>query len=49
MSDDAGASQDLCVQCGICCGGSLFDYAELDAEEAPRIRALGFAVEMQGD
>lgn len=49
MSDAAGASQDLCVQCGICCGGSLFDHAELDPDEVARTRELGFAVEMQGD
>jgi Fe-S-cluster containining protein len=48
MSEDGGPGNDLCVSCGICCDGPLFDHAEVFAEEEARVRELGFTIEERG-
>ena len=44
MSEAEDPAGDLCVKCGICCDGPLFDHAYLDPDEEARARALGFPV-----
>jgi Fe-S-cluster containining protein len=48
MSEDGGSSSDLCVSCGICCDGPLFDQAEVFAAEEARVRLLGFPIDERG-
>jgi Fe-S-cluster containining protein len=31
----------LCVSCGLCCNGVLFDHAKAEPEEVPRLQAFG--------
>ena len=38
---DAGS---LCVSCGLCCDGTLFNRAKTSFEEAPRVRSHGLEV-----
>ena len=39
-------SQSLCVECGLCCGGMVFDDVELrDEHEALTVECLGLEVE----
>ena len=43
-------SQSLCIDCGLCCGGLVFEDVELrDAEEALTMESLGLAVEEEED
>lgn len=35
---DASPSTSLCLSCGLCCDGTLFDHAPVTAEEAERLR-----------
>ena len=39
----------LCQQCGLCCGGSLFTFLPVSADEAGRMRALGVRLEPRRD
>jgi Fe-S-cluster containining protein len=40
----------LCLSCGMCCNGALFDFATLGADELDHARALGFeVVEIAGE
>jgi hypothetical protein len=39
----------LCLQCGLCCDGTLFGFAWLDDDETARARALGLPVEQRVD
>ncbi len=41
--------EPLCVTCGICCGGAMFDYGKVTPEEEPRLRALGFAIAKENE
>lgn len=34
----------LCLSCGMCCNGALFDFASLDPDELDHARSLGFDV-----
>jgi len=43
------ATEHLCVSCGICCDGPLFDYAKLLPEEVPHARELGFEIVQLGE
>ena len=39
-------SQSLCVECGLCCGGAVFDDVELkDGREALTVECLGLEIE----
>lgn len=39
--------EQLCLACGLCCDGSLFDGVQLEPTEAPgRFKALGLAVKI---
>ncbi len=40
MEDAAG----LCVACGLCCDGTLFNRAKTSPAEAPRVRSFGVEV-----
>ncbi len=44
MSNEASASQNLCVECGLCCNGALFDYGPLARDEVPETRKAGLRV-----
>jgi Fe-S-cluster containining protein len=48
MGGDVDSSNELCVSCGICCDGPLFDQAEVFPAEEARVRMLGFAIERRG-
>ncbi|MEG3154940.1 YkgJ family cysteine cluster protein [Sphingomonas sp. RB1R13] len=37
-------SYSLCMKCGLCCAGALFDYGELDEDEVGAARAVGLDV-----
>lgn len=43
----ATSDQQICLNCGICCGGTLFDYGKVEAEEEDQLRELGFHVGME--
>lgn len=50
MSVAASQSEHLCVACGICCSGTLFNRAVVYEGEHERLLALGFSVtEVDGD
>jgi len=37
--------EQLCVACGLCCDGTLFDLVKLEAsDDAPKLKALGLPV-----
>ncbi|QUL38617.1 YkgJ family cysteine cluster protein [Erythrobacter sp. JK5] len=38
------APETLCVQCGLCCNGALFDYGPLESREVADKREAGLAV-----
>lgn len=40
---------DLCIKCGICCSGELFDHANLRPGEAAILEPEGFAVGTTSD
>ncbi len=38
-------AEQLCLACGLCCDGSLFDHVQLGAgDDVPRLKALGLTV-----
>jgi hypothetical protein len=38
-------AEQLCVACGLCCDGTLFDLVKLEAsDDAPKLKALGLPV-----
>lgn len=38
-------SEQLCLACGLCCDGTLFDLVKLEAgDDAPKLKALGLPV-----
>ena len=49
MDKDAGSSDDLCVSCGICCDGALFDQGPVYPDEEARARRLGFSIVERDD
>lgn len=38
------SDSDLCVKCGLCCSGALFDFGPLSEDEAPGARDAGMDV-----
>ena len=40
---------ELCQRCGLCCGGSLFTFLPVTADEAARIAPLGVRLEQRRD
>lgn len=44
MKPDQPASSDLCLACGLCCDGSLFEHATLHPNEEEAARNLGLDV-----
>jgi uncharacterized protein len=39
------AAEQLCLACGLCCDGALFDHVRLGSDEAPKkMKALGLPV-----
>ncbi len=42
------AESDLCGGCGLCCDGSLFQYAPVEPEESDRLRRRGLPIESDG-
>lgn len=39
--------EQLCVACGLCCDGTLFDLVKLEAgDDAPKLKALGLPVKV---
>lgn len=38
------ALSDLCVQCGLCCNGSLFDFVAISETEASACQSMGLSV-----
>ena len=42
--DASSASSDICLACGLCCSGALFDLVPLDADEIARARGLRLPV-----
>jgi len=40
-------SEELCIECGLCCDGHLFTYASLTDDEVPDAQALGLPVDTQ--
>ncbi|GGD90392.1 hypothetical protein GCM10011515_07490 [Tsuneonella deserti] len=49
MDEDSGAGSDLCVSCGICCEGSLFDQGPIFPHEEPEAGELGFTIVQRND
>ena len=49
MDDEAASSSDLCVSCGICCDGALFDQGPVHPHEEARARSLGFTIAERED
>lgn len=43
MPSDPSAS-DICVSCGLCCNGALFDYGELEEQEWEQASLAGLSV-----
>lgn len=42
---EPGEEQDLCLACGLCCDGTLFDLVKLEAiDDARKLKALGLPV-----
>ena len=41
------SSEELCIECGLCCDGHLFTYASLKDDEVPDAYALGLPVDTQ--
>ncbi|HEX4738355.1 MAG TPA: YkgJ family cysteine cluster protein [Allosphingosinicella sp.] len=39
----------LCLRCGLCCSGVIFDDVPVQEEEAGRLKTLGFDVRQQKD
>lgn len=38
-------AEDLCLSCGLCCDGTLFDFVKLEpADDAPKLKRLGLPV-----
>lgn len=43
--EPVGPEEDLCLACGLCCDGTLFDLVKLEpGDDARRLRALGLPV-----
>jgi Fe-S-cluster containining protein len=42
--DVAKAVSDLCVRCGLCCSGAIFDHGNLQPEEAEKWGRRGFTI-----
>ncbi len=47
-SNALSAESDLCSRCGLCCDGSLFQYAPVEPEESDRLRRRGLPIESDG-
>ncbi|MEM7664376.1 MAG: YkgJ family cysteine cluster protein [Pseudomonadota bacterium] len=45
----AANSGDLCTECGLCCNGALFDYAELAGDQVAHARQLNLKVLRNGE
>jgi len=39
------AGQSLCTECGICCSGAIFDYAQVDDTEIAPLAEAGLSVD----
>lgn len=37
---------DLCISCGLCCNGVLFDYAPVQVDETDRLAKLGLDMDL---
>ena len=44
QAEDVAQASSLCVDCGLCCNGSLHDAAALDEDEVDAARAVGLDV-----
>ncbi len=44
MKPDQPTSSDLCLACGLCCDGSLFESAKLHPGEEELVRSLGLKI-----
>lgn len=45
MSESGPApDENICRACGMCCDGTMFDYARLELDEVPRAQEFGLAV-----
>jgi hypothetical protein len=41
------SAEDLCLSCGLCCDGTLFDFVKLEpADDASRLQKLGLPVKV---
>jgi uncharacterized protein len=41
------SAEDLCLSCGLCCDGALFDFVKLEpGDDAPRLKQLGLPVKV---
>ena len=49
MDQDASFSSDLCVSCGICCDGALFDQGPIYPHEEAHALGLGFTIVERDD
>lgn len=49
MDKDTGPGSDLCVSCGICCDGALFDQGPVYPEEEARVLGYGFTIVERDD
>ncbi len=46
-SGPVNSSEQLCLACGLCCDGTLFDLVKLEAsDDAPKLKALGLPVKV---
>ena len=44
MTDEAPAPENLCIECGLCCNGALFDYGPLADDEVEEMREAGLTI-----
>ena len=45
---DGNSSSALCMACGLCCNGVLFEHGAVAPEDVARVRSLGLTVEVDG-
>jgi uncharacterized protein len=50
MTREVPVGANICVECGICCDGTMFGYAELEPGDNPEVLVtMGLAVVRNGD
>jgi Fe-S-cluster containining protein len=49
MTPPASEAQQLCVNCGVCCGDAMFSRGRVRKDEEARLRKLGFAMQALDD